>query len=67
MDLICVDVTGLSRVKPGDVATVLGSDGSEAIELSELAARSGTIEYEVLTGLGRRLPRVYTGTGSGSG
>ncbi len=60
MDVIAVDVTGVSRVQCGDVVTLLGEDGSEAIELRDLADRCGTIEYEVLTGLGGRLPRVHT-------
>jgi alanine racemase len=58
MDLITIDVTGVSRVQCGDVVTLLGEDGSEAIELRDVADRSGTIEYEVLTGLGGRLPRM---------
>ena len=64
MDMVCVDVTGLSSVKPGDVATVVGVAGDGAIELGDLASNGGTIEYEVLTGLGSRLPRVYTGGGA---
>jgi len=59
MDMIAVDVTGLSGVEPGDVVTVLGRDGGAEISLAELARLEGTIEYRVLTGLGRRLPRVY--------
>ncbi|MFV1986809.1 MAG: alanine racemase C-terminal domain-containing protein, partial [Gemmatimonadota bacterium] len=58
MDVIAVDVTGVSRVQSGDVVTVLGEDGAEAIELRDLAGRGGTIEYEVLTGLGGRVARV---------
>lgn len=59
MDVTTVDVSGVSRVQPGDVATVVGQDGEERVELRDLADRSGTIEYEILTGLGGRLPRVY--------
>ena len=44
----------------GSVATLIGSDGPEAIELDDFAALAGTISYEVLTGLGRRVTRVYT-------
>jgi len=44
----------------GSVATLIGGDGGEAIELEEFAGAAGTIGYEILTGLGRRVTRVYT-------
>ncbi|MDX1395194.1 MAG: alanine racemase [Gemmatimonadota bacterium] len=59
MDVTVVDVSRVPRVEPGDVATLVGQDGEGVAELADLAARSGTIEYEVLTGLGGRLPRIY--------
>jgi alanine racemase len=41
------------------VATLIGTDGGETITLDDFAARAGTISYEILTGLGRRVERVY--------
>jgi alanine racemase len=61
MDMTMVDVGALDRVAPGDVATLIGSDGREEIGLDEFASRSGTISYEILTRLGQRLPREYRG------
>ncbi len=58
MDVTVVDVTGFQDVGVGDVATVLGCDGDEEITLQELASECRTIEYEILTGLSPRLPRV---------
>jgi alanine racemase len=58
MDTVVVDVTGREDVRPGDVGTVLGSDGEASIPLAELARLCGTIDYEILTGLGERLPRL---------
>ncbi len=58
MDVTVVDVTGFGDVGVGDVATVLGCDGDEEITLQELASECRTIEYEILTGLSPRLPRV---------
>ncbi|HTT67011.1 MAG TPA: alanine racemase [Gemmatimonadales bacterium] len=43
----------------GAIATLIGSDGAAAVELDEFAAAAGTISYEILTGLGRRVTRVY--------
>lgn len=61
MDVTVLDATGVPGVRSGDVATFLGRDGGEEIRLDEVAARAGTISYEVLTGLSARLPRVYHG------
>ena len=60
MDMTVANITGLSGVVPGDVATFLGSDGHEEIRLDEVAAWMGTIPYEVLTGFTPRLPRIWT-------
>ncbi len=58
MDTVVVDVTGRNDVRPGDVATILGKDGGARIGLEEMARQCGTIDYEILTGLGPRLARV---------
>ena len=44
---------------PGAVATLIGADGAASITLDDVAARAGTISYELLTGLGSRVERVY--------
>ena len=61
MDVTVVDLTGVPAARPGDVATLIGRDGDEEITVDEVAARAGTISYEVLTGLAPRLPRLYRG------
>ncbi len=60
MDVTIVDTTEMKAVGPGDVATLIG--GAEGpTSLGSVAARCGTIPYELLTGLTQRLPRVYAG------
>ena len=59
MDMTVVNITGLDGVRPGNVATLLGRDGTGEIRLDELAEWMGTISYEVLTGFTSRLPRVW--------
>jgi alanine racemase len=59
MDVTVVDATAVDQAAAGDVATLLGRDGDAEITLDEVAARVGTISYEILTGLGPRLPRMY--------
>ena len=57
MDLTCVDVTALDRgaMKVGDYVEMFGAH----VSVDEVAALSGTISYEILTGLNARLPRIY--------
>jgi alanine racemase len=61
MDMTTVDLTGIPDSAVGDVATLIGPDGDEEITVDEVARRVGTISYEILTGLTRRLPREYLG------
>jgi len=58
MDLMMVDA-GTGPVAVGDLATIIGTDGDRTIALQEFAAWAGALSYEVLTGLGPRLPRIY--------
>ncbi len=59
MDYLCVDVTALpaGAVHCGDHVDLIGN----GVSLEELAQAAGTINYEILTGLGHRLQRVYKG------
>lgn len=67
MDMTVVDLTDVpGEVRAGDVATLIGSDGGDEIRVDEVAARCGTISYEILTGLGLRLPRTYRGGAGGA-
>ena len=64
MDLIMVDVTGITGVKEGDEAVLLGKQGREEITARELAGRAATVPYEVLTSMGTRSRRVYVSSGT---
>ncbi|MFZ5787751.1 MAG: alanine racemase [Acidobacteriota bacterium] len=61
MDLTMIDVTDVPEVEVGDPVTLLGSDGGEAIRPEELAAWAGTIAYEILCAISKRVPRSYVG------
>jgi alanine racemase len=58
MDQLMVDVRDF-QVKVGDEAVLIGSQGKNKITAEELAELSGTISYEIVCGLGSRVPRVY--------
>lgn len=59
MDMALVE-TGTIEVQVGDVATLVGEEAKQAITLGEFATWSSELPHEFLTGLGPRLPRVYT-------
>lgn len=46
-------------VSVGDRATLIGAQGEETITVDELARAAGTINYEILCGISKRVPRVY--------
>ena len=59
MDLIVVDVTDIPDAREGDEAILLGASPSCRVDAADLAAAAGTIPYEILCGIGPRVPRVY--------
>lgn len=59
MDHIMVDVTDCADVKEGDVAILMGSDGVNSMWADEIAEMTGTISYEVICAVSKRVPRVY--------
>ena len=59
MDMCMLDVTDVPGVSEGDEVVLIGKQGNERITADELAAKTGTIAYEVLCGIGSRVPRVY--------
>ncbi|MCA1901537.1 MAG: alanine racemase [Candidatus Hydrogenedens sp.] len=59
MDQIVVELKTPRTVKRGDTATLIGKDGNEEITVEEFATRAGTITYDVLTGIGNRVHRIY--------
>ncbi len=59
MDQFMIDVTDIAGVEPGTEAVLIGHDGGESITVDEIAARLGTINYEVVCMISARVPRVY--------
>jgi alanine racemase len=58
MDLTLVDATGLA-VHSGDRAVLLGRLGRESVRAWELANAASTNAWEILCGIGARVPRTY--------
>ncbi len=59
MDQCMLQLDSVPDVKVGDEVVLLGKQGEEEITADEIAARWGTINYEVVCGLADRLPRIY--------
>jgi alanine racemase len=58
MDQIMVDV-GRAHIRVGDEAVLIGTQGKAKITTEELAVKSSTIPYEIVCGLGSRIPRIH--------
>lgn len=59
MDQILIDVTEIPGVQMGDPVTLVGEDGGCRITFDDFAKLNGTINYEEVCLVGRRVPRVY--------
>jgi alanine racemase len=58
MDQTTVDVSHIPGVRQGDEVVLIGEQGEERITAEEVAARLGTINYEVVSEILARVPRV---------
>jgi alanine racemase len=59
MDQIMVDVSHVAEAAIGDEAILIGSSGSQQILAADVAAKAGTIAWEIFTSIGPRVDRVY--------
>jgi len=59
MDMTMLDVTDVPGAREGDDVVLIGAQAGERITAEDIAAKTGTIPYEVLCGISGRVPRVY--------
>lgn len=59
MDQFMVDLSGVENPQIGDEAIIYGNGNDGAMTAEDVANMRGTISYEVLTNLGKRLPKIY--------
>jgi alanine racemase len=59
MDLTLADVTGLPGISVGDEVILLGSLDGLSVDAHEHASLAGTVPYEILCGISKRVPRKY--------
>jgi alanine racemase len=58
MDQTMIDVTAIAEVRQGDEVVLIGEQGGESITAEDVAERLGTINYEVVSEILARVPRV---------
>jgi alanine racemase len=59
MDWVLVDINGIDGVSLGDEVVLMGISVSEGITVDEIAELTGTIPYEILCKISKRIPRIY--------
>lgn len=59
MDQCMVDVTDIGQVKEGDEVILLGEENGVKFDAEDMAEIIGTISYEVICMISKRVPRVY--------
>jgi len=64
MDQCMIDVTDLEEIKVGDDVELFGEGRENGVTADEVAKMVGTISYEVLCAVSKRVPRVYVENGN---
>lgn len=59
MDQMMIDITDIADVGIGDEVVLFGAGDESYPKVEEVAAQLGTINYELICMMGRRIPRVY--------
>lgn len=59
MDMCLIDVSELPDVRVGDEAVIFGRQKEETITVEEVAEQCGTLPYEILCAVSKRVPRIY--------
>lgn len=61
MDQTMIDATDCPGLRVGDEVILFGGPGDSAVSADEIAAWTDMISYEVVCGIGKRVPRLYVG------
>lgn len=59
MDQMVVDATSTPDLRVGDSVLIFGNNSSGSLPVEELAKQCGTINYEIVSRIGARVPRIY--------
>ncbi len=59
MDQTVIDVTGFPYIHPGNEVVIIGKQGGEEIKAIEIAKKIDTINYEIVSRIGKRVKRIF--------
>ncbi len=59
MDQMMIDVTDFPYIHPGNEVVLIGKQGEEVITPYEIAKKINTINYEIVSRIGGRIPRTF--------
>lgn len=59
MDQLMLDVSDVPQAAAGDEVVIIGSQGDDALSAQSMAQAAGTINYELVCLIGKRVPRLY--------
>ncbi len=63
MDQMMIDIGNVPDVQVGTMVTLIGRDGNDCITADDVAGVYGTIGYEVVCGISKRVPRIFIDEG----
>lgn len=58
-----IDASDVNNINVGDVVTLFGSDSGAVLPVEEIAGKIGTVNYEIVCVVGKRIPRIYIKNG----
>ncbi len=67
MDQLMLDISDIEDVRSGDEVTVIGDGTDNSLSFDDIAQMTGTINYELVCLVGKRVPRVYIHHGKNVG
>ena len=63
MDQCMIDVTDVNNIAIGDDVILFGKSDDIELPVESLAEKMGTISYEILCNIGKRVPRIFMQNG----
>ena len=59
MDMVVIDVSNVPNIKIGDETVIIGKQGKEKITAEDMAIKTATTNYEIITRINPLIKRIY--------
>jgi alanine racemase len=63
MDMTMIDLSGFEDPRSGEEVVIFGRQGSSSLDVDEIAQWEGTLNYEILCRISKRVARIYMSDG----